>query len=247
MLIKAAINGGRSKTEHPSIPVGPSEIAAAVVECLNAGASAIHFHIRAEDGRESLADEDLARTLQVVRKITPTAQIGVSTGAWIVPEPATRVKAIASWTTLPDFASVNFSEEAAEEVAQELLQKRVGVEAGLGDARDAERLVNSGLADRCLRVLIEPQEQEIENARATVKETRAVLDQAGIDIARVLHGTEATTWAILQDAIKLGYGIRVGFEDTLTLADGRLAGSNAELVKKAMTYVDLTGESAARI
>ena len=237
MLIKAAINGGRSKTEHPSIPVSPSEIAAAVVECLNSGAFAIHFHIRSEDGRESLADEDLARTLQVVRKMAPTAPVGVSTGAWIVPDLAMRVKAIASWTTLPDFASVNFSEEGANEVAQVLLQKSVGVEAGLSDASDAGRLVNSGLAARCLRVLIEPQEQEIEKARAAVKETKAVLDQAKIDIARVLHGTEATTWMILEDAIKLGYGIRVGFEDTLTLADGRVAGSNAELVKEAMTYV----------
>ena len=239
MLVKAAINGGRSKTEHPSIPVSPREIAAAVVECLSAGASAIHFHIRSDDGHESLADEDLARALQVIRKMTPTAQVGVSTGAWIVPDPAMRVKAITSWTTLPDFASVNFSEEGANEVAQVLVQNGIGVEAGLSDARDAERLVNSGLADRCLRVLIEPQEQEIEEARASVKETVAVLDQARIDIARVLHGTEATTWAILQDAIKLGYGIRVGFEDTLTLADGSVAGSNAELVKQATRLVEV--------
>ena len=237
MLIKAAINGGRSKVEHPSIPVSPSEIATTVLECLNAGATAIHFHIRSEDSHESLAGEDLARTLEAVRNLAPAAQVGVSTGAWIVPDRSMRVKAIASWTTLPDFASVNFSEEGAEEVAQVLIQKSVGVEAGLSDASDAERLVNSGLADRCMRVLIEPQEQEIEQARAIVKGTRAVLDQANIDIPRVLHGTEATTWAILEDAIKLGYGIRVGFEDTLTLADGRVAQSNAELVKAAMTYV----------
>jgi uncharacterized protein (DUF849 family) len=237
MLIKAAINGGRAKTEHPSIPVSPSEIAAAVVECLNAGASAVHFHIRSEDGRESLADEDLARTLQVVRMAAPTAQIGVSTGAWIVPDPSMRVKAISSWTMLPDFASVNVCEEGAFEVAEILLQKAVDVEAGLCDARDVELLVESGLADRCLRVLLEPQEQEIEKARATVKGIMTVLDQARIDIPRVLHGTEATTWAILEDAIKLGYGIRVGFEDTLTLADGRVAGSNAELVKEAMRYI----------
>ena len=237
MLIKAAINGGRSKTEHPSIPVSPGEIAAAVVECLNAGATAIHFHIRSHDGHESLADENLARTLQVVRTVAPAAQIGVSTGAWIVPDAAMRVKAIASWTTLPDFASVNFSEKGAEEVAQVLVQKGVGVEAGLSEVTDAERFVTSGLAALCLRVLIEPQEQEIEQARAAVKETKAVLDRANIDIPRVLHGTEATTWAILEDAIKLGYGIRVGFEDTLTLADGRVAGSNAELVKEAIAHV----------
>ena len=237
MLIKAAINGGRTKIEHASIPVTPNEIASAVVECLNAGASAIHFHVRSEDGHESLAGEDLARTLQVVRMVAPTAQVGVSTGAWIVPDTFLRVKAISAWTTLPDFASVNFSEEGADEVARVLVQKSVGVEAGLSDASDAERFVNSGLVDRCMRVLIEPQEQEIEKARAAVKEVKAVLDRAAIDLTRVLHGTEATTWAILEDAIKLGYGIRVGFEDTLTLADGRVARSNAELVKEATTLI----------
>jgi len=237
MLIKAAINGGRSKTEHPAIPVSPKEIAAAVLECLNSGVSAIHFHIRSQDSNESLAGEDLARIIQVVRTVAPAAQVGVSTGAWIVPDPAMRVKAVSSWFALPDFASVNFSEEGANEVAQILLQKSVGVEAGLCDANDAERFVSSGLVARCLRVLLEPQEQEIAMARLTVRETKAVLDRARIEIPRLLHGTGATSWEIMEDAIKLGYGIRVGLEDTLTLADGRVAGSNAELVKEARAYV----------
>ena len=236
MLIKAAINGGRTKTEHPSIPVSPEEIAAAVVECLNAGATAIHVHIRSQDGPESLAAEDLARTLQSVRVVAPEALVGVSTGAWILPDTSTRLKTISAWTALPDFASVNFIEDGAYELAQILIQKNVAVEAGLSDAEAAERFVDSGLAAQCLRVLIEPQEQEIEQARATVKEIKAALDRAGIDIPRLLHGTEATTWELMKDAIGLGYGIRVGFEDTLTLADGTVAQTNAELVKEAIAY-----------
>ena len=236
MLIKAAINGGRAKTEHPSIPVSPEEIAAAIVECLNTGASAIHFHIRSQDGYESLAAEDLARTLQAIRIVAPEAQVGVSTGAWIIPDPPARLKTISAWTALPDFASVNFIEDGAYEIAQILIQKNVAVEAGLSDTEAAERFVNSGLAAQCLRVLIEPQEQEIEQARVTVKEIIAVLDRARIEIPRVLHGTEATTWEIMKDAIALGYGIRVGFEDTLTLADGTVPRTNAELVKEAIAY-----------
>ena len=237
MLIKAAINGGRTKTDHPSIPVSPDEIASAVVESLIAGASAIHLHIRSQDSRESLAAEDLARTLQVVRVEAPDGQIGVSTGAWIIQDPAARVETISAWTALPDFASVNFNEEGAYEVAQILLQRNVGVEAGICDANTAEIFVDSGLASRCLRVLLEPQEQQIEQASVTVKEIKAVLDRAKIDIPRVLHGTEATTWEIMKDAIVLDYGIRVGFEDTLTFADGTVARSNAELVKEAIAYV----------
>ena len=117
-----------------------------------------------QDSRESLAAEDLARTLQVVRVLAPDGQVGVSTGAWIIPDPA-RVEAISAWTALPDFASVNFSEEGAYEVAKILLQTNVGVEAGVCDANAAERFVDSGLASRCLRVLLKPQEQEIEQAR----------------------------------------------------------------------------------
>lgn len=236
MLIKAAINGGRSKAEHPAIPVNPSEIASAVVESLNAGASAIHFHIRSRNGSESLEAEDLARALQAVRSIAPTAPVGVSTGAWIVPDPTTRVAMISAWTALPDFASVNFIEEGAYEVAQVLLLKGVGVEAGLSDRDAAERFVNSSFPTRCLRVLIEPQEQEIEKARDTVRLIEAVLDRANVKLSRVLHGTEATTWTILEDAIKLGYGIRVGFEDTLRLPNGTVAGTNSDLVKEAIRF-----------
>ena len=237
MLIKAAINGGRTKTNHPSVPVSPNEIAVAVVECLTVGASAIHFHIRSQDSHESLAAEDLAQTLRVIRTTAPEAQVGVSTGAWIVPDPTARLEAISAWTSLPDFASVNFIEEGANEVAQILIQKNIAVEAGLSDADAAERFVDSGLASRCLRVLIEPQEQEIDQARVTVEQIKAVLDRTRIDIPRVLHGTEATTWEIMKDAIVLGYGIRVGFEDTLTFANGTVARTNAELVKEAIAYV----------
>ena len=94
-------------------------------------------------------------------------------------------------------ASVNFNEEGAYEVAQILLKKNVGVEAGVCDANAAERFVDSGLASRCLRVLLEPQEQETDQARVTVREIKEVLDRAKIDIPYVLHGTEAARlpWA----------------------------------------------------
>ncbi|MEK6280225.1 MAG: 3-keto-5-aminohexanoate cleavage protein [Acidobacteriota bacterium] len=234
MLIKAAINGGRTKAEHPSIPVTPEEQAAAVLECLTAGARAIHLHVRARDGVESLATEDVARTLRAVRSAAPHAKIGISTGAWIVPEPAERIRLATAWEVLPDFASVNFHEAGAKELAQVLLSKGVDIEAGLCDAGDAETFVKSGLAPRCLRVLLEPQEQEIEKARGTVQKIEAVLGDGEISLQRLLHGTEATTWRILKDAVDRGYGVRIGLEDTLQLSNGAMARSNAELVAEAL-------------
>jgi uncharacterized protein (DUF849 family) len=237
MLIKAAINGGRTKSEHAWIPVSVDEQAEAVVECLAVGAGAIHLHVRDATGEESLRAADVSRTLDAMRAAAPGAQIGVSTGAWIIPDPAARAQAIARWQELPDFASVNFSEQGAIKVAQLLLSRGVDVEAGLCQADDAEVLIRSGLAEGCLRVLLEPQEQEIEKARGTVREMEAVLNKARVELPRLLHGTEATSWQLLDDAIARGYGIRIGFEDTLRLPDGRLAVNNASLISEARRRV----------
>jgi uncharacterized protein (DUF849 family) len=50
----------------------------------------------------------------------------------------------------------------------------------------------------------------------------------------LLHGTEATVWPMMDEAISRGYDVRVGLEDTLVLPDGRIANDNAELVAEAV-------------
>ena len=241
ILIKAAINGGRSKREHPSVPVTPDEQAAAVTECLAAGASAIHLHVRSTSGDESLSAVDVAHTLRAVRIAAPGVRVGVSTGKWIVPDPSLRLKAIAGWTELPDFTSVNFNEEGAGEIARLLISRGVGIEAGLCDAGAAAKLLNSTLAERCMRILLEPQEQQLEMALGVVKEIESSLDRAGIQLPRLLHGTEATAWGVIREAIKRGYDTRIGFEDTLLLPDGAVAANNAVLLSEAKRLVMLGG------
>jgi uncharacterized protein (DUF849 family) len=254
MLIKAAINGGRSKAQHPRVPVDPDELAADALVCLKAGADAVHLHIRSTAGmegldteeshnltKESLYAEDVARTLSAVLAVCPRAQIGVSTGAWILPDTAQRLQAVAEWEVLPGFASVNFSEEGAAELARLLLSKGVDVEAGLCDANAAKVFRKCGLVDRCMRVLLEPQEQEMESALKTVSEIEKVFEAEAVNVPRLLplllHGTEATAWPMMDEAISRGYGVRIGFEDTLVLPDGTGARSNAELVAEAVRRV----------
>lgn len=248
MLIKAAINGGRSKAEHTAAPVSPDEQASAVVNCLKAGANAIHLHVRSSSSaasihseKESLSAEDVSRTLLAVRSVSPNAQIGVSTGAWILPDPAARLQAVTPWEVLPDFASVNFSEDGAAELARLLLSRGVDVEAGLSDADAAEIFLKSGLAPRCLRVLLEPQEQDMKHALGTVRAIEKVLNSGTLEIPRLLplllHGTETTAWPMMGEAITRGYDVRIGLEDTLVLPDGRMAQDNAELVVEAVRRV----------
>ena len=190
------------------------------------------------DGRESLAAPDVARAVSAVRSACRGTQAGISTGAWIEPDPDRRLARVRRWHVLPDYASVNFNEPGAVEIAEELMELGVGVEAGLSDTGAAELLVRSGLEDRCLRVLLEPQEPELPAALHTVVAMERVLGGATTGRApRLLHGVDATAWPLLQEAGRRGYDARIGLEDTLRLPDGELAGDNLELVRAARGWI----------
>lgn len=233
MLMKAAVNGNRAPGAHPRLPLSPSELADSAKESVAAGAGAIHLHARGAAGAETLTGNDVGRAVAAVRAAVG-APVGVTTGAWIVSSPGERHTLVAAWDILPDFASVNFQEEGAAELAKLLLDRGVGVEAGLCHAAAAAMWIESGLAGKCLRVLIEPQEPELPAALETVSEIESLLDAAGVTAPRLLHGTGATAWSLIGEAARRGYDTRIGLEDTLERTDGTVAAGNAELVAEAI-------------
>ena len=239
MLLQAAINGARAPAEHSALPLQPDEVAAAARACVAVGAGAVHFHVRNGDGRESLAARDVARAVTAVRSACRGTPLGISTGAWIEPDPDRRLALLRRWHIVPDFASVNFDEPGAAEIAEELMELGVGVEAGLSGIAAAESLVAAEMEDRCLRVLLEPQEPELPAALATVALVEQVLGGHGAagGVPRLLHGLEATAWPLLKEAARRGYGARIGLEDTLRLPAGELAEDNVALVRAARTWI----------
>jgi uncharacterized protein (DUF849 family) len=242
LLLEAALNGGRAPAAHPGVPVSPAELAAAAGEAAVAGAQAVHFHVRGADGRESLAPADVAAAVTEVR--ARGVPFGVSTGAWIIPDPAERLAVVRRWTVLPDFASINFDESGAAELASLLLERGVGIEAGVANRFAAEQLAASGLAERCLRVMFEPREQATADALAAVAGAEAVLDQAGVRCPRLLHGVDRTAWTLVDAARAKGYATRIGFEDSVTLPNGRPAKSNGELVRAALARLGQPARSS---
>ena len=236
-MVHVALNGTRSRFDHPAIPITPAEQATEARASVAAGADAIHVHVRDKHGHESLATEDVARTIEAIRLSCPGTPIGVGTGAWIVPDLRKRLSLIRSWSTLPDFASVNLHEAGAAEVIELLLERGVGVEAGIWNAPAAVALIRSGLADRCLRILLEPAEASC-SARVNLTQMEDVL--IGVAPPRLLHGLGHCAWYLVELAARRRYDTRTGFEDTLKLPDGSLAGSNAELVTAARHLVERT-------
>jgi uncharacterized protein (DUF849 family) len=232
-VIKAALNGGRTRAEHPGIPITPQELARSAKESIAAGAACIHFHVRGSDGKESLKSEDVAASLKAIRAAIPGIPVGVSTGAWILRNTALRYELISQWNTLPNFASVNFNEDGAVALAELLLSRNIPTEAGLSDLAGTEVFVKSGLAKRCLRLLVEPMQPSVPEALKTLDRILALLDGAGVKLPVVFHGLNDTAWRMIDEAAARGYDTRVGFEDILAMPDGSTASSNGDLVAEA--------------
>jgi len=233
MFVKACLNGARRRTDHPRCPITPEEVAAAGAACVEAGASALHVHPRGEDGAETLDGGAIGATVAALRAAVDVP-VGVSTGAWFLPDPADRLRAIEGWQTLPDFASVNMHEPGALDIAEALLARGVGVEAGLWHGDAARLLVESGLAERCVRILLEPLMQDLGDALAAVADMDRELGAVAPDVPRLLHGFQATAWPILDLAAGRGLQVRIGLEDTVVRRDGTPPADNAELVRDAL-------------
>ncbi|RKT88044.1 Uncharacterized conserved protein, DUF849 family [Saccharopolyspora antimicrobica] len=235
-MLQVCLNGARSPREHFHLPVHPEELAKAAADAVAAGATDIHLHPKAPDGTDSLDPHLVAATLRAVRAAAPGIPVGITTGAWTAPDAAARVRAIRAWTVLPDHASVNWHEPGADDVAAALLERGIGVEAGIYSGTDADQQFrNSPHRLRVLRVLAEVTDRTARGAAATAEILLTRLRPAPAPI--LLHGEAAGAWPVLAAAARHGLATRIGLEDTLALPNGQIATDNAELVTAAITLL----------
>jgi uncharacterized protein (DUF849 family) len=244
LLLQACLNGSRRPRDHPAVPVSPEQLAAAATEAVAAGAAALHIHQRNADGAQTLAAEPCGLALLAIRSACPGVPVGLTTGAWIEADPERRLELVAAWRVLPDYCSVNLVEPGSLRLVELLLERGIGVEAGLWTVADAETLLESGLADRCVRLLLEVMEEDADEALANVAAMERVLDGSGCTVPQLQHGEADTTWPVLVRALESGRDLRIGLEDTLELPDGRRAAGNGELVAAA---VELAGVAGRRL
>jgi uncharacterized protein (DUF849 family) len=234
VLVQACLNGTRAPGAHPALPLGAGDLAADAAATAGAGARAFHVHPRDPAGAEALDGAVVDATVNAMRAASAAVPVGVSTAAWIVPDLGARLAAIRSWTSAPDFASVNLSEDGHREVMAALRDAGTGIEAGVWSVADAAALAESGFADDLVRVLVEAEDDDPRTAVATAAAIDRALDRLGVGAPRLHHGSGRATWAVLRRAVAAGHDIRVGLEDTLVLEDGTRTTGNAELVAAAV-------------
>ena len=204
---------------------------------MEAGARALHLHPYDADGLETLAAEPCAAALRAVRAACPGVPVSLSTSAGIEPDPHRRLERVASWGVLPELVTANQGEAGIKELCEHLIARGVGIEAGLLCVADAEAFVRSGLADRCVRALVEPLDADPRDAVAHAAAMEEVLVGADVSLEQVHHGDGVASWAVTERALGRGHGIRTGLEDTTVLPDGRQAADNATLVRAAAAMI----------
>lgn len=243
MLLKVCANGARRPVEHAALPVSPEQVAADVAAAGVVGAAAAHIHVKDAAGIDTFDAAALDAVLAAVQAAAPRVPVGVTTGAWALPNLAERVTAIRSWTALPDFASVNWHEDGADQVAAALWDHGIGVEAGLWHSDGVDAWLRSPHRDKCLRVLIElpdglDRQQTATEAESLLRQVRhGVAGTPAGTIPVLLHGEGSSTWPALRLAVQLGLDTRIGLEDTLQLPDGTAAAGNTALVEAAIALI----------
>jgi uncharacterized protein (DUF849 family) len=233
-----ALNGDRTKTAHPAMPVSVEQLARDASACVAAGARAIHLHPRDHEGFETL---DAGVVDDVVAKVRDACgvPVGVTTSAEIEPDHERRIELVRAWRA-PDYTSVNLSEMGATEIIEVLVEAGIGIEAGVWSVEDAERLAASGLGGRVTRILVEPGELQLQDsedkaadALGLVEDIHRALDRFGLAAPRLQHGDGEVTWVLLVDAVRRSLDTRIGLEDPLYGPDGERATGNEALVRAA--------------
>ena len=200
---------------------------------MDAGAQVLHLHPYDAAGIESLAAEPCAAALRAVRSACPGIPISVTTSADIEPDPGRRLELVAGWTELPELVTANQGEAGILELCEQLIARGVGIEAGLLGLPDAEAFARAGIADRCVRVLVEPLDADPDEAVGHAAAIEELLVRAGVTLEQVHHGDGVASWAVNARALERGHGIRTGLEDTTVLPDGSPAPDNGALVRAA--------------
>jgi uncharacterized protein (DUF849 family) len=274
-ILTCAVTGNLTKPEQtPYLPITPEKIADECLEAAEAGAAAVHVHVRdPQTGRPSM-DLDLYR--QVVDRLRaerPDLIINLTTGPGgrYVPDPDDPKRYGLGTTLLPPLQRVEHIVELRPDVCSLDLntmnsEDQVVMNTPKNVAQMARAIRAAGVlpelecfdtGDLVLaRALIEAGVLQGPGLYTLVLGVRYSLpfSTQAIQLAQSLIDPQAewSAFAIGKNAFAavaqshlLGGNVRVGLEDTIYLSRGELAKSNAELVRKAGRIVQDLGGTLA--
>ncbi len=240
--IMVALNGAtRGKHDHPNLPITKEEICAEAVQCLEAGAHALHLHVRDENGQHVLDADLYKETLSALGDVVgPNLLIQITTEAvgkytpqeqcQVVYDVRPQAVSVAVRELIPDAMHEKEAEDlfywmAAEHVEPQYIMYHPDDLNQFWDLQD--RGVIPRFHNSVLFVLGDKKTKD--NAHPSQLKNYLDLGLEDLDWWVCAFGEKEADCAL--EAFKNGGHARIGFENNLYLPGGKLAQNNAELVK----------------
>lgn len=245
-----------SKQDNPSIPLTPQEIADDVYDCWQAGASIAHLHMRDDQGSGTMDKEKFRETVKLIQEkcgivinLTTSGDLNATDETRMAhlidlkPELASYDAGSMNWahTTLflnpPDFL---------EKLGQTMIDNGVKPEIEIFDAGmiyNSEYYIKKG-------VIKEPAHYQFVmgapgGIAATVENLVFLKGLISKNSTWSAFGIGKGAIPIMLTSIALGGHVRVGMEDNVFFAKGRLAASNREFVEQAANLIRVANKEVA--
>jgi len=275
MIACALTGAADTPGKNPAVPVTPKQIAESGIEAAKAGAAIVHIHVRnPETTGPSMELAHYKEVVDRIRDSGVDVVINLTTGAGarfipgsndpMVPDPrstmstpAQRVRHVVELKPeicSLDMGSINMGNYAFVNTVPHIEEMAIAIrDAGVtpeievfepGHILLAKRMIQTGhfktptLFQICLGVTW--------GTPATpdaMKFMRDLLPPS--DNTWFTFGCAAQQFPMVAQAMLYGGHVRVGLEDNLYLARGKLAPSNAALVEKAVDIIEAMGEELA--
>lgn len=269
IIITAALTGVlANRSQCPSIPYTPEEIAEEGRRAVEAGASILHIHARQPNGLPAYDVETYRQIDEAVKEKCPGAIINYSTGAIGIG----REERIHHVTALkPDMAALNmgsmnyaiYSKKHKkfhhDHVFQNPFKDIIFFMEKMKEAgtRPEMEVFDNGHINNAMPLI----DMDLLPEPFTFSFVMGVMGGIPATTQNLLHqaasvpqgslwqviGIGRKQWALVAAAITIDGNIRVGLEDNFYLPEGKMATSNGELVASASKLVRMLGREVASI
>ncbi len=258
VIISAALTGALTpKSANPSIPLTPEEIAIDAYSCWKAGAAIVHLHMRDDEGLGTMDKEKFKRTIDLIREYTDcNVVINCTTSgdsrakdadrmahlSYVRPEIASYDAGSFNW--MPGGVFVN-SPQFLETLGLEMKKYKIKPEVEVFDTgfmNITEYFVKKGVLDAPCHfqfVLGVPGGME-----ASVKNLQYLYEMLPEGSTWSALGIGKSHLPIMYATLAMGGHVRVGLEDNVFYAKGKLA-TNVSLVERTARVIREFGKEPA--
>lgn len=257
LILTAAITGAElDKKKCPILPCTPAEQAQASRECIDAGASVLHLHVRDDAGNASQELAHFKRTVDAIQRACPENPIIQFSTGGAVGEPMER--RIASLECRPDMGSFN---TGTINFGEDIFVNSFADMRALAKAFDKYGVIpefeiyDAGHLDNLRKLIKEGIVRPPYHCQFVLGVPGALSGEISSLVYLVEHLPPDSTWGVAGigryelplavHAVAMGGHVRVGLEDNIYYAKGQLTTSNAELVARIVRIAKELGRPVA--